>query len=252
MIRTPQRLEIEVEGTRKMLDTLAFDMRVASPGIIQSFDSVKQTATVRIAIKEQLIIDGEIQEAQIADLVDVPVMMLRAGGYVVTFPISVGDECLLIFSDTCIDSWFVAGGVQPQMSVRRHDLSDAFAIVGIWNQARKINEYSTGSLQIRDEGKSVLIDLSPGKIAINATDSVTINATNSATINTKAATINADSGLTVNADTTVNGKLTVSDMLTASAGGNITGGLTVDGIGFKHHVHSGVQGGSGTTGPVVG
>lgn len=49
----------------------------------------------------------------------------------ITFPISVGDDCVLLFSDREIESWFINGDAQPVNHQRMHDLTDAFAIFGI-------------------------------------------------------------------------------------------------------------------------
>lgn len=49
----------------------------------------------------------------------------------ITFPINVGDDCVLLFSDREIESWFINGDAQPVNHQRMHDLTDAFAIFGI-------------------------------------------------------------------------------------------------------------------------
>ena len=49
----------------------------------------------------------------------------------ITFPISKGDDCVLLFSDREIESWFINGDAQPVNYQRMHDLTDAFAIFGI-------------------------------------------------------------------------------------------------------------------------
>jgi hypothetical protein len=64
----------------------------------------------------------------------------------------------------CIDAWFSNGGVQNQIEKRRHDLSDAICIPGIWSQQRLISNYSTSSMQLRTEDGSNMIDVSPSGI----------------------------------------------------------------------------------------
>lgn len=49
----------------------------------------------------------------------------------ITFPISVGNDCVLLFSDRELESWFINGDAQPINYQRMHDLTDAFAIFGI-------------------------------------------------------------------------------------------------------------------------
>lgn len=105
-------------------------------------------------------------------LVDVPVVMPRAGGYSLVFVPKVGDECLVVFADMCIDAWWQSGGVQPQADKRRHDLSDGFAIMGCWSQVNKPAIPDSGCRLQNDEGTAgVSIDGS----TVNIFGSVLIN-----------------------------------------------------------------------------
>lgn len=142
----------------------AIKTRVASPGIIQSFDSITQTASVQLAIREKRYNDGEEIWEDVPLLVDVPVVFPRAGGYLLTLPIAPGDECLVIFGDNCMDAWWQSGGVQNQIDCRRHDLSDGYAIPGPWSQPRVIPNYSTKSAQLRTENGEAYIELSGNAI----------------------------------------------------------------------------------------
>lgn len=142
----------------------AIKTRVASPGIIQSFDSTTQTVSVQLAIREKRYNDGEETWEDVPLLVDVPVVFPRAGGYLLTLPIAPGDECLVIFGDNCMDAWWQSGGVQNQIDCRRHDLSDGYAIPGPWSQPRVIPNYSTKSTQLRTENGEAYIELSGNAI----------------------------------------------------------------------------------------
>lgn len=99
-------------------------------------------------------------------LVDVPIVIPRAGGYALTLPIQAGDECLVVFGDMCMDGWWQSGGVQNQVECRRHDLSDGFAIIGVWSQPRVIPGYSTGSAQLRNDAGSAYVELAGDTINI--------------------------------------------------------------------------------------
>lgn len=107
-------------------------------------------------------------------LVDVPVVFPRAGGYVLTMPIKPGDECLVIFGDNCMDAWWQSGGVQNQIDCRRHDLSDGYCIPGPWSQPRTIPNYSTSSAQLRTESGSSYIELAGNDINIVAAGNIKI------------------------------------------------------------------------------
>lgn len=154
-----------------------YDLRVAVPGIIQSFDAAKQTAVVRIAVREKVRTPGKPPvDTTIDDLKDVPVLLPRGGGYVLTLPLKSGDECLLVIADMCISYWRLRGGVQNQFERRRHDLSDAFCIPGPWSQPRVLPAYSTTSAQLRSDDGTVVINLAPTGVTVTA-PKVTVNTT---------------------------------------------------------------------------
>lgn len=137
---------------KALKDAVMFETRVCMPGIVQAWDAAAQTVTVQLAIRERMSNGGVEQETQIPLLVDVPVVMPRAGGYGLYFAPSKGDECLVVFGDMCIDSWWQSGGVQSQAESRRHDLSDGFAIMGCWSQARKPKIPAKGVRLANDAG----------------------------------------------------------------------------------------------------
>jgi hypothetical protein len=161
----------EDEFYRRFGENLQSVLRVAAPGIIQSFDYTTQTATVQLALRERIRKEDLSTEwVNLPLLLDVPIVLPRAGNFVLTMPIQKGDECLVIFADMCIDAWFSNGGVQNQIEKRRHDLSDAFAILGAWSQPNKIQNYSSSSAQLRTLDGSTYIDLKPGQINMVATN----------------------------------------------------------------------------------
>lgn len=162
----------------------AINFRVACPGIILSFDPSEQTVSVQLALREQRVDnEGNKTWIEIPQLVDVPVVFPRAGGYVLTMPIQEGDECLVIFGDMCMDAWWQSGGVQNQIDCRRHDLSDGFAILGPWSQPQVIPNYSTSTAQFRTVDGSSYVELAGSNINIVA----------SGNINIKGATVNINS-----------------------------------------------------------
>jgi hypothetical protein len=161
-----ERLGEQEELFRRIIDNVMFRLHVAMPGIIQSFDATKQTVTVQPCITERINIDGVLSRQRLPLIVDVPIILPRSGGFSITLPISQGDECLLIFSDSCIDSWWSAGGIQDQMFRRRHDLSDAFAILAPWSQPRVLQGYSQNSIQMRNDAGTNYIELSADHVKL--------------------------------------------------------------------------------------
>lgn len=232
------RLKKQDETLKRIMDNVSWDIRVAIPGIIKSFNATKQTVEVQAAIRERVVIDGVLSWETIPILVDVPIVIPRAGGYMLTLPIEAGDECLVVFADACIDAWYQSGDVQNQIDRRRHDLSDGFAIIGTWSQPNVIANYSTDKAQLRNEAGTSKVEL----------DDTTINLTTTGIINLTAATLNIQvAAMNMNGDGTgavsIKGQ-TISIDSTANA-------TTIEGRDFLVHHHTGVSTGSGNTGDVV-
>ena len=99
-------------------------MHCALPGIVESYNTETQTASVRPALRSRAGKDV----VQLPLLTDVPVFI--PGSEHGNWTVEAGDSCLLIFSDACIDGWFETGSAALPPSGRQHDLSDAFAFVG--------------------------------------------------------------------------------------------------------------------------
>ncbi|HJX54076.1 MAG TPA: Gp138 family membrane-puncturing spike protein [Polyangia bacterium] len=217
-------------------------LRVALPGIVQSFDpGPPATVKVLVATNElstwnhgqgnQIAIATESKQLPI--LCDVPVQLWGGGSWTVTFPIQPGDECMLVFADTPLDVWFQNGDLDNrQIDQRRHTLSDGVAFVGIRSAPRGLENYSRTSTQIRNDESTVVIDLAPEGITITA-PAVTVNATGAVTVNANEVDVNAET-VTVDAEAVTIGAAT-----------------KIDGKQFLLHKHAGVQTGSGSTGSVV-
>jgi hypothetical protein len=156
-----EKLGIQEEVWKRLLDNAVAELHVCNPGIVQSFNSQKQTVTVILAIKEKVMQnDYTVKDTAFPLLVDVPISVPRAGGFCLTLPIKKGDECLVIFSDLGIDWWYQNGGTQVKtQDLRRHDLSDGFAIMGVWSQPKVIANYNTTSAQLRNDAGTAYIEI---------------------------------------------------------------------------------------------
>ncbi len=157
----------EYEIYKSFADAIKSSIRVSIPGIIQSFDSVTQTCIIQPAIREEVTnLDFSKSLENLPLLVDVPIVIPKAGNFALTLPIKKGDECLVVFSDMCIDGWFSLGGIQNQIERRRHDLSDCFCILGTYSQPNVIQNYSTNSAQLRNLEGTQYIELKDNEINI--------------------------------------------------------------------------------------
>lgn len=202
------------QADARLVQSIMSTLRVAIPGIIQSFDPETVTAVVQIAIKGmERDASGSEASVNLPLLVDVPVVFPRGGGCTLTFPVKEGDECLVIFADRCIDFWWQNGGVQEPVDGRMHDLSDAFAIPGPQSQAKKISGISNTSTQLRTDDGTAFIELATGGAVTITSPQVTIN-----------------------------GPLQVNGEITS------TGDQVADGISQTGHTHGGVESGGSNTG----
>lgn len=178
-------MHLQSEVFRKMLDQFAVRMRVACPGIIKSFDPVAQTVEVDLAITEDVVVNGKVEQIKVSVLVDVPILVPRAGNFILTMPVTAGDECLVVFGDNCMDAWWQNGCPkdangeyisQNQIDKRRHDLSDGFAILGIWSQPNKIVNYSITTSQLRSLDGTTYIEVAQTAVNIVGAQEVNIQA----------------------------------------------------------------------------
>lgn len=209
MITTDERAPSERREQDLKLRQTVNNVRVAMPGIIQSFDATEQTVTVQCAIREKINMDGNLSWQEIPLLLDVPIIFPRAGNYILTMPIQAGDECLVVFGDSCMDAWWQSGGVQNQIDCRRHDLSDGYAIVGLYSQPRRITNYSTNTAQLRNISGSAYVELSGNDVNIVG-GNVTISATS----------------VTIGGSTTIDGRSFMGHSHTGvQTGGGSTGGV---------------------------
>ncbi|CAI0905835.1 Gp138 family membrane-puncturing spike protein [Serratia quinivorans] len=247
-VSIPSQVGSEQNMATALTDDIMSNLRVALPGIIQSFDPDAVTCVVQPAVKGYESDDaGKKSSLSLPLLVDVPVIFPRGGGVTLTFPVKAGDECLLVFSDRCIDFWWQNGGVQESVDSRMHDLSDAFAIVGPQSQAQKISGISTSAAQLRTDDGAAFIELDPGSHAVNVTTSGKLTAS-------------AQGGTEINSpEIVLNGNVTINGNLSQGMGDgggtatmlgpvNVTNDVSAGGISLQTHKHGGVETGGGQTG----
>lgn len=231
-----ERVNDNQEALRLVLEGHQAQVWTALPGIIESFNADAVTCVVQPAIKAQVrAADGSMQWVSLPLLLDCPVVFPRGGNCTLTFPVSQGDECLVIFSSRCIDAWWTAGGIQVQSELRMHDLSDGFALPGPFSQSTKIGGISTSKAQLRSNDGSTYVELDPAGKLVNVV---------------------APGGMTLNTPTvTITGVINVQNANSAptamaiNGNTNFTGQVSANGHRIDDsHKHSGVTTGSGNTG----
>lgn len=216
---------------RPVDDTEIFDLnyerarsglRVSLPGTIKSFDPESVTCEVELSMfglsatakRGSTSVDRiKSEDGYYPVIQDIPVVFPRGGGCTLTFPVKAGDECLVIFSDRCIDFWWQNGETQNTSRTRSHSFSDAFVIPGPQSQAKKISSISASAAQLRTDDGSAFVEVA------------------------------ADGAVTITSpQITLNGPVQVNGAITS------TGDQTANGISQINHTHGGVESGGSNTG----
>lgn len=135
-------------------------------GQIQSFDASKKTATVQILFKRTGA-DGNVYDYPL--LVGCPVFTLQGGGGAIEFPISAGDQCLVLFSDRNLDAWVTNGGTAAPLDQRCHDLSDGICLVGVNAMTSTLSDYQHNMLRLFYSGAE--LDLSSASVVLKSASS---------------------------------------------------------------------------------
>lgn len=133
-----------------------FDLNCHHLATIQSFNSAQQTVTATInytktefQLNENTKLYVPIQFSYPL-LVDMPVIVLGGGNAHLTFPITKGDQALILFNDRSIDNWFQSGQVGPVSSSAAHAFSDGIALVGLNSLGTSITNYDAVRAVLRN------------------------------------------------------------------------------------------------------
>lgn len=231
-----ERFENLHEALLAALDGFQAKLWTALPAIIESFDADAMTVTAQPAIQARVLSqEGDWQWTTLPLLVDVPVIFPSGGGYTLTFPIALGDECLVLFSSRCLDAWWQSGGVQVQADVRMHDLSDGIALVGMRSQPRVLDAVSLNSTQLRSDDGTTYVEVKAGQV-VNVVAPGAINLTTDGDV-----TITAGGQVTVDSPL-LRAQLDIVDRYPDNAR-TIAGMRTI----FDEHTHGGVVTGDDDT-----
>jgi hypothetical protein len=172
-----QRSTDDLEALQTAMDGRQTQLHTMMPGQIVSYNAATVTAVVQPALQVfRTLADGSRQPTTLAPIHDVPVHFPGGGGHILTFPVAGGDDCMLVFAERSIDNWYQHGGVQQPSDWRMHDITDAFALVGVRSQPHVPNGVSSSTVQLRsDDGKTVIQVDGPNQ-------AITLSAANTAAV----------------------------------------------------------------------
>lgn len=174
-------------------------------------------------------VDPQIQQVQrisgkevprdIAVLSRVPIGMFKAGGFVLTLPVAVGDEGLIVCSDRGLGVWKETGAKAPPRETHFHSLSDSVFIPFPTSKPGAIQNYDPASLYAGTEDGTAYLQVSKGGLAkIHAATKLTFDApltefTGAATI---AGDVNLEANLAVALLTDLEGAVTTGATVTSA------------------------------------
>ncbi len=191
------------------------EMWTALPGVIVNVARVGEEVTVDVqpTVRAQFMNpDMTWYSVDMPVCIHCPVQFPSGGGVTLTFPVEVGDECLLVFASRCIDGWWAQGSKNAQGAIapaeqaefRMHDLSDGFALLGFRSKPRALTAYSSSEAQLRTDDGGAVIGLNPTshEVHVQTTGPVNIGSGGAMSVNiTGAANITSSTSATVSAPT---------------------------------------------------
>lgn len=199
------------ECIKNLITSYISTINTAFPAVVTAVDSVKYTVDVKSAIWFYNVDDNKPFQILIQQ---VPLVFPSGGNFILTTPVTVGDNILLVISQKSIEEFLTNGANTIDKSQRKFNVSDAIAISGLkpWNNLPS-DPLSTTSIDIKTLDGASYIKMSTSEITIKSTN---IN---------------------------INGNVTVTGSIDA------TTDVIADGIHLKTHVHGGVTSGGDDTLP---
>jgi len=172
-----QRAEFPELAFKAVLEADRAGLWTALPGIVRKVNLAAMTVEVEATIQARIFApDGTFEWVNIPILPDVPLVFPGGGGFMLSFPVAIGDECLVVFASRCIDSWWDLGGVRPPTDFRMQDLSDGFALVGPRSRPNVPAGISDSAVQLRNAAGTVVMAVTAAGVSIIGT--LTVNGKN--------------------------------------------------------------------------
>ena len=139
---------------RCIVDEMLFNVNVCLPAKIVTYYPKTQTADVQIQLLKKYS-DMTTEPHPVLPGVPVKHPRANAGAAFIHMPLVNGDDVLLVFSQRSLDNWKQTGGMSDPDDYRKHDFSDAFALVGGSAPAVPFSVSDTNAIMIVN-GTSVL------------------------------------------------------------------------------------------------
>lgn len=139
---------------------------------VEKYDVAKMKAELTPMLRVEGV-EGELEELHL--LIEVPVMLLKAGPFVIRPPYKQGDIVVVVFADGDIENILLSGDVSNPNSKRRHSLDDAIVIGGLMPFTEDLPSGNSNDLVIgKDDFSSSIIFKENGDIDITASGNINI------------------------------------------------------------------------------
>lgn len=196
-----------------------FRLNTCIPAIVDGFDPATQRVSATPAVRGKFIdTKNNVSYIDLPKITNIPLAITKSAGIKITYPIEIGQNCTLIFSQRSIDNFIIEGGIQnpydgpdPKKTwIRCMDMTDALCFPGIITDAETISDYATDAIEIRSADNttkvsvkekslkllqgSASIELAEGNINMTA---ATINITGTSAVNISSPDTNVGSATTI-------------------------------------------------------
>jgi len=162
-------------GLAQIFNSVTADMHTCLPAQVTAFDADAQTVSVQPCLNR--LYEGDESTTQLPVIEDVPVVFPGAASLWLTFDVPVDSYVMLIFSERAITTWLATGGVDVDpVSNRKFDISDAFAVPGIYPTADVLDPGVTeDAMELRMDTDGVItLTNAGGSVSIAADGAITV------------------------------------------------------------------------------
>ena len=136
---------------------------------IEKYDSSNMKADVVPLIKSE-------DSKDVSMLIEVPVSLIKAGGFIIRPPYKKGDIVVVVFADRDIDNVLLSGKVSSPNSTRKHSLDDAIVVGSIIPFTQSLPSTHSNDLVIaKDDFTSKIVIRADGSIEIKSNKSITLS-----------------------------------------------------------------------------
>lgn len=158
------------EALERVLKAGRRSLHTAFPARVVVYDADAQTVDVEPQLMRELEgEEGALDFERLPILHDVPIQWARAGGFVVTFPIAVGDFVEIVCAEQSTLAWRETGEVSGPGVSQPHGLNGAIARPGWYPDTKKLSGVSTTDLVLGKEDGSATIKVKPdGSVTLAA------------------------------------------------------------------------------------